>query len=106
MIHIDEEDVMIALKSQKSKAVSLDGFSPCDLNDLAKNLVPILCSIFNDCVETCTVLKSWLTLLMFFIHKKGSKADPNNFRSIAIVNPLYKVFSAILNRRLQKYVDM
>ena len=42
---------------------------------------------------------------MFFLHKKGNKADPNNYRSINVQNPFLKCFSAILAKRLAAYSE-
>ena len=47
----------------------------------------------------------WLELVVFFLHKKGSREDPNNYRSIAVENPIYKVFSTLLNDRLTFYTE-
>ncbi len=40
-----------------------------------------------------------------FIRKKGSPADPDNYRAITIVSNLGKLFTSILNKRLNKYAD-
>ena len=37
--------------------------------------------------------------------KKGSPADPDNYRAITIVSNLGKLFTSILNKRLNKYAD-
>jgi hypothetical protein len=40
-----------------------------------------------------------------FIRKKGSPADPDNYRAITIVSNLGKLFTSLLNKRLNKYAD-
>ena len=38
------------------------------------------------------------------IHKKGSRTDPSNYRGVSLLSCISKLFSAILNKRLFKYV--
>ena len=37
--------------------------------------------------------------------KKGSPADPDNYRAITSVSNLGKLFTSLLNKRLNKYAD-
>ena len=39
------------------------------------------------------------------IHKKGSTAELKNYRPISLLNTLYKVFAAVLQRRMEKKVE-
>ena len=45
----------------------------------------------------------WLTSLLVPIHKKGSTDDPDNYRGIALISCLAKLFYAVLNSRLMSY---
>ena len=105
MAEIQTGEILQAINRQKSKACSYIGISPLEIIKLQNELTPILMVIFNRCLQTCSFPHLWLELVMFFIHKKGSREEPNNYRSIAIENPIYKVFSAILNNRLVKYAE-
>ena len=37
------------------------------------------------------------------IYKKGSKMDPDNYRGISLISCLYKLLTAILNKRLEHF---
>ena len=43
---------------------------------------------------------SWFISIIAPIHKKGSKMDPDNYRGISLISCLYKLLTAILNKRL------
>ena len=45
----------------------------------------------------------WLTSLLVPIHKKGATDDPDNYRGIALISCLAKLFYAVLNNRLLSY---
>ena len=39
------------------------------------------------------------------IHESGPTSDQNNFRGIALVNSMHKIFSSILNKRLYSWAE-
>ena len=42
---------------------------------------------------------------MFFLHKKGDRTDPGNYRSISIQNPFLKCYSKVLATRITNYAE-
>ena len=97
---------MRALSNQTSKAKALNFLSPVDLKNVAEVLVPFLVKAYNDILsEKSRFPTEWLSTVFFFLHKKGSTSDPSNYRSLAIENPLLKVFTWLLNIRLSKYAE-
>ena len=48
---------------------------------------------------------NWLESCLFFIYKKGDKADPGNYRTISIENPFLKCFMKIIQRRMYQFVE-
>lgn len=42
---------------------------------------------------------------VILIHKKGSTSDPSNYRPISLLNAVYKIYAAILQRRLEVVLD-
>ena len=101
--HFSVDEVSSGMNQAKSKACSLSGLSPFLLKSMKDSLAPLLCRVFNQCLIRSYFPSSWLESIVFFIHKKGSTSDPNNFRSISIQNPFLKLFSSLLCQRLLKF---
>ena len=49
--------------------------------------------------------ESWTTGLVIPIFKKGDPTDPSNYRGITLVSSLGKVYTKLLNDRLEKYAE-
>ena len=45
----------------------------------------------------------WSESLVFMLHKKGERSDPNNYRSISLLNIISKLFTSILQKRLYSW---
>ena len=57
--------------------------------------------MFNECLTTQTVPEEWKEALIVSIYKnKGSDSDPANYRPISLLNTFYKIYAALLQRRL------
>ena len=63
----------------------------------------IVRKLFNSILQNPVTIVKWNTSLIFPLHKKGSKVDPNNFRGISLLSCFSKFFLAILNQRLTKF---
>ena len=66
---------------------------------------PILKDLFNYILDTGDSPQSFGETVLCPIHKSGSTQDPNNFRGIALINAMYKIFSIILNKRLYSWAE-
>ena len=102
---ITEENVLSALSHMSSKAKSSHDLSPHDLKQMKKEICAPLTRIFNNVLSHGLFPDMWLETAMFFLHKKGDKEDPNNYRSICIQNPILKCFCHILAERLCEYAE-
>ena len=67
----------------------------------------VLLGIFNQILRSGDLPDDWSELLFVMLPKPGSgdKADPNNWRPIAVLDVTYKVFSKMLNNRLKPILD-
>ena len=94
-----------ALKSGKSP-----GYDEI-LNEYIKStklaFMPLYIKLFNIIFDTGILPDVWLEGKIRPIYKnKGSHFDPENYRPITILSCLGKLFTAILNNRLTKYLEL
>ena len=79
------------------------------LNEVIKCSFPVMgksfLKIFNLILKSGKYPHSWKKSFIIALHKSGSKGDPNNYRGISLINSLPKIFNAILNNRLTKFID-
>lgn len=69
-------------------------------------LMPVYIKLFNTIFDTGTLPEAWLEGKIRPIYKnKGDKSDPENYRPITILSCLSKLFTAVLNTRLTKFLD-
>jgi len=94
-----------AAEKSKSKAKSSTGLSPFVIGKLFTTLLPFLTIICNKALVNCTFPKAFLESAVFFLHKKGDKKNPDNFRSIALENPFLKFLSNLLTSRISDYAE-
>ena len=55
--------------------------------------------------ENC-IPNEWRNAVITPIFKKGDRREPKNYRGISILNTCYKLYSKILNMKLQKYWEV
>ena len=60
----------------------------------------ILCAIYNRCLEENDVPKQWKSATTILIHKKGDSREVSNFRPIALMSCIYKLFMSVIANRL------
>ena len=69
-------------------------------------MLSIFTKLFNLIFDTGIVPKDWTLGIIRPIYKnKGNRMDPNNYRGITILSCLSKLFTSILNTRLNKYIE-
>ena len=65
-----------------------------------RRLHEFLLQCYNNMLRNKTVEDDWHYTIFHMIHKKGSTTDSNNYRAIALLSILYKLFSKMLYDRL------
>ena len=75
------------------------------LNEYLKNSPPILvsiyCKLFNLVFDSGIIPESWTSGIIKPVFKnKGNPTDPDNFRAITLISCLGKLFTSIINSRL------
>ena len=99
-----EELENVCKKTKKGKAVGLDYICNEMLIALMNTYPELLLKLFNAILLSGDVLVDWSTGLIVPIYKDGPKLVPSNYRGITLSSCLSKIFLAILNNRLIKFV--
>ncbi len=93
-------------KLKNNKAQGIDNISNEYIKSTQDLMIPIYNRLFNLIYTSGVMPTSWCTGIIKPIYKKkGAAEDPNNYRPITLLSCLGKVFTSILNARLNKYVE-
>ena len=102
---INEQEICGTIERIKSKAKSASHLSPNDIKKI-QGIRVLLVDIFNHALETGSFPTDiWLESAIFFLYKKGEMDDPDNYRSINIQNPILKILTCLLAKRLSLYAE-
>lgn len=88
-----------------NKASGPDGIPAKVLKTCAPELTPILTRLFRLSMTSGRVPKSWKLANVQPVPKKGSRADPANYRPISVTSILCKSMERVLNNRLLAYLE-
>ena len=92
-------------KLKKGKAQGPDGIIAEMLISASPHLEKILVLMFNKIFSNAEFPDEWRTGNIINLHKGGSPFDINNYRGITLNPVLSKVFSILLNERLNQYIE-
>ena len=65
-------------------------------------IVTFLVKFYNKLFDHGIFPEQWTESVIFPLFKKGDVNNPNNYRGISLSNVSSKVYSSIINSRLQK----
>ena len=101
-----ESEVEHALKRMpNNRAPGNDGISIDLLKYAPKSALSAICRLFNSILSMKIVPENWKGSNTILIHKKGSKEDINNYRPIALMSQLSKLFSRVILNRISKWLE-
>ncbi|KAJ8713484.1 hypothetical protein PYW07_013854 [Mythimna separata] len=105
-VRIRNKEVLRALcRLDVNKANGPDGIPAIVLKACAPELSPVLTRLYRLSYRTGIVPKSWKLANVQPVPKKGSRADPANYRPISITSILCKIMERVLNSRLMAYLE-
>jgi len=90
---------------KNNKAPGLDTITNKMIKYSSHVMLPLITKVFNKIYISGEYPEAWSMGYITHIHKKGSTSNPKNYRGITITNALGKLFSSILNKRLQTFLD-
>ena len=104
---ITQRDVLEAIKCLKNnKACSTDMITNEFLKHSCKQLLPVFVNLFNIILDSEIIPDCWSEGILIPIYKnKGDPCSPDNYRGITILSCFGKLFTTVLNNRLNCYLE-
>ena len=103
---ISEKEIYDAIMSMSNnKSPGLDGIVIELIKAATSFYIPMLEKLFNKILDSGIYPEDWCKAILCPIHKKGSVTDPKNYRGISLLPVVGKVFTKILNQRLNEWAD-
>ena len=104
---ISKEEVLLALRKLKNKkAAGPDGIIGKMLKNSGNYVLDFFVKFFNALFEKGVFPERWTESIVLPLFKKGDANNPNNYRGISLCDASSKVYSTIINLRLQEWVEM
>ncbi|MEW8544141.1 MAG: reverse transcriptase family protein, partial [Candidatus Thiodiazotropha sp.] len=95
-----------ALKLVNGKSSGLDSVLNEHIKSTLHLMLPIYHKLFNIVFDTGVIPSAWTEGCIIPIYKnKGNTKDPENYRPITLLSCFGKLFTAIINARLQTYAQ-
>ena len=88
-----------------NKSSGPDGISAIFLKNTATEIAPILTHLFQQSLESGILPAAWKHAYVSPIFKKGSKADPKNYRPVSLTSLISKVMEHILVSQIMKHLQ-
>ena len=102
MAPIANKEIKSKLRSMSNSAPGRDKVEYRHLKLVDPNC-KILGAIFNKCLKENKIPATWKQSTTILIYKKGPADDPSNFRPIALMSCIYKLFTSILSSRVSSF---
>ena len=103
---ISAEEIEFAFRKLKNgKAPGPDSIIGEIFKYSKDQITPFMIKLFNHLFETGTFPEEWTESFILPVYKKGDINNPNNYRGISLSNICGKLFSIVINRRLQEWVE-
>ena len=101
---ISESEILAAIGRLKNgKASGIDHIQNEWIKSTKSKMLNVYKTYFNLIYRTATIPSSWTIGIIKPIYKgKGDKNDPDNYRPITILSCIGKLFTSILNNRINK----
>lgn len=102
----DEIEIIKQIKRLKNnKASGEDGIVAEHLKAAGPNTVKEITQIIRHIWQTERIPEDWKSALIHPLHKKGDRADVNNYRGISLLSVTYKILSQCLLDRAQQQLE-
>ena len=103
---ITREEVLLAIQTLKNgKAAGPDGIIGEFFKHAGHLAVDFLVKFFNVLFDRGIYSDSWTESIIVPLFKKGNQNDPDNYRGISLCNISSKLYSSVINNRLQEWIQ-
>ena len=103
---VDEDFILREIQQLKNKkSVGLDGISVKILKMSKEVIIRPICYLINKSITSGIVPKKWKVAKIVPLHKKGDKANPNNYRPISILPCLSKILERVVQKQLVEHLN-
>ena len=105
-LHFSPVEIESVLKSLKTgKATGPNGINNCFLRELSKELAILLCSLFNQSVETGIFSQCWKVAHVCLIYKNGDRSRPSNYRPVSLLCTPAKAMERVVFKHLYNHFN-
>ena len=103
---ISKEDIEKELRTLKNrKSPSPDGIANEMLKYGGKELTLHMTQLFQQVLNSGVTSKVWKETIINTLFEKGSKTTPDNYRGIALLNTILKLFTKVILSKLVTYIQ-
>ncbi|KAI5717340.1 hypothetical protein M8J77_004178 [Diaphorina citri] len=103
---ITVDEILAVLKKVKTKkSPGADGIPYEFYKNLPQEGLQYLHCLFNQIMDEEKVPTNWGEVLVQMIYKKGNAEEPTNYRAIALINTITKIFTSILEKRISTWAE-
>ena len=100
------DEVIKRIKCLKNgKACGADFIRNEMLKSCPRGLIEIFTRLFNVVLQNGVIPEDWCLGIIMPLHKSGARDNPDNYRGITLLSCLGKLFSSLINGRLQAFLD-
>ena len=100
-----QEVLAVINKLKRAKAPGWDGIPNEIFQMLPQSWLQQCVKFFNRILTTGVVPKSWGRIKLRLLYKKGDKLDPSNYRALALISTMVKVFTSLIATRLSNWAE-
>lgn len=105
LLNTDPDEIISIINSlSNDSAPGWDNISTTFVKMAKHILVPILCHVYNNCLESGHFPKAFKKAIVTPVHKGGGIDDVENYRPISVLTVFSKILEKIINNRLKKYL--
>lgn len=103
---ISKKELEEAIKYMKNrKSPGMDRVTAEVYKAMPKEAIAVMLKIFNRHWKEGSVSRSFKNSMIYPIYKKGCKKDPGSYRGISLLNIIGKIYTKIIQKRMQKYLE-